>query len=31
VALQRLTDPDRDYSALLELERGILRYLLVAE
>jgi len=31
VALQRLTDPDRDYSALLVLERGILRYLLVAE
>jgi AcrR family transcriptional regulator len=31
VALQRLTDPDRDYSELLELERGILRYLLVAE
>jgi AcrR family transcriptional regulator len=30
-ALQRLTDPDRDYSALLELERGMLRYLLVAE
>ena len=31
VALQRLTDPDRDYSELLELERGMLRYLLVAE
>jgi len=31
VALQRLTDPERDYSELLELERGILRYLLVAE
>ncbi|MFL5893178.1 MAG: TetR/AcrR family transcriptional regulator [Solirubrobacterales bacterium] len=31
VALQRLTDPDRDYSELLELERAILRYLLVAE
>jgi AcrR family transcriptional regulator len=30
-ALQRLTDPDRDYSELLELERGMLRYLLVAE
>jgi AcrR family transcriptional regulator len=30
-ALQRLTDPDRDYSALLELERGMLRYLLVAD
>jgi len=30
-ALQRLTDPDRDYTALLELERGMLRYLLVAE
>ncbi len=30
-ALQRLTDPDRDYSGLLELERGMLRYLLVAE
>jgi AcrR family transcriptional regulator len=30
VALQRLTDPDRDYSELLDLERGILRYLLVA-
>lgn len=30
-ALQRLTDPDRDYSALVELERGMLRYLLVAE
>ena len=31
VALQRLTDPERDYSELLELERGILRFLLVAE
>ena len=31
VALQRLTDPDRDYSELLELERGILQYMLVAE
>jgi AcrR family transcriptional regulator len=31
VALQRLTDPERDYSELLELERGMLRYLLVAE
>ena len=31
VALQRLTDPDRDYSELLELERAILRYLLVAD
>ena len=30
-ALQRLTDPERDYSALLELERGMLQYLLVAE
>jgi AcrR family transcriptional regulator len=30
VALQRLTDPRRDYSELVELERGILRYLLVA-
>jgi AcrR family transcriptional regulator len=30
-ALQRLTDPDRDYSELLDLERGMLRYLLVAE
>jgi AcrR family transcriptional regulator len=30
-ALQRLTDPERDYSELLELERGMLRYLLVAE
>ena len=31
VALQRLTDPERDYFELLELERGILRFLLVAE
>jgi AcrR family transcriptional regulator len=31
VALQRLSDPERDYSELLELEAGILRYLLVAE
>jgi AcrR family transcriptional regulator len=31
VALQRLTDPDRDYAELIELERGVLRYLLVAE
>ena len=30
-ALQRLTDPDRDYSELLELERGMLQYLLVAQ
>ena len=30
-ALQRLTDPERDYSELLELERGMLRYVLVAE
>jgi hypothetical protein len=30
-ALQRLTDPERDYSELLELETGILRYLLVAD
>jgi hypothetical protein len=30
-ALQRLMDPDRDYSELLELERGMLRHLLVAE
>src|SRR6266545_4174819 len=30
-ALQRLTDPERDYSELLELERGILQYLLVAD
>jgi AcrR family transcriptional regulator len=30
-ALQRLTDPERDYSELLELERGILEYLLVAD
>jgi len=30
-ALQRLTDPDRDYAELLELERGMLQYLLVAE
>ena len=30
-ALQRLTDPDRDYSELLQLERGMLQYLLVAE
>jgi AcrR family transcriptional regulator len=30
-ALQRLTDPDRDYSELLALERGMLQYLLVAE
>jgi AcrR family transcriptional regulator len=30
-ALQRLTDPNRDYSELLELERGILRYVLMAE
>ena len=29
-ALQRLTNPDRDYSELLNLERGMLRYLLVA-
>src|SRR4051794_18226815 len=29
-ALQRLTDPDRDYSQLLKLERGMLEYLLVA-
>jgi AcrR family transcriptional regulator len=31
VVLQRLTDTGRDYSELLELERGVLRYLLVAE
>jgi AcrR family transcriptional regulator len=31
VALQRLTDSDRDYSELVKLERGMLRYLLVAE
>jgi AcrR family transcriptional regulator len=30
-ALQRLTYPDRDYSELLDLERSILRHLLVAE
>ena len=30
-ALQRLTDPDRDYAELLKLERGMLQYLLVAE
>jgi len=30
-ALQRLTDRDRDYSELLELERGMLQYLLVSE
>ena len=30
-ALQRLTDSSRDYSELLELERGILRYVLVAD
>jgi AcrR family transcriptional regulator len=30
VALQRLTDPDRDYSELLEVERGVLRYLLAS-
>ena len=30
-ALQRLTDPERDYSELLQLERGMLRYLLIAE
>jgi AcrR family transcriptional regulator len=30
-ALQRLTDPERDYSELLQLERGMLEYLLVAE
>jgi AcrR family transcriptional regulator len=30
-ALQRLTDPERDYSELLELEAGMLRYLLAAE
>jgi AcrR family transcriptional regulator len=30
-ALQRLTDPERDYSELFELERGILRYVLAAE
>jgi AcrR family transcriptional regulator len=31
VALQRLSAPERDYSELLELERAIARYLLVAE
>jgi AcrR family transcriptional regulator len=31
VALQRLTDPDRDYSELIQLERGVLHYVLVAE
>jgi len=31
VALQRLTDPDRDYSELLDVERAILRHLLVAD
>jgi AcrR family transcriptional regulator len=31
VALQRLTDPERDYSELLEIEREILRHLLVAD
>jgi AcrR family transcriptional regulator len=30
-ALQRLTDPERDYSQLVQLERGMLQYLLVAE
>ena len=30
-ALQRLTDPERDYSELLQLERGMLEYLLVAD
>jgi len=30
-ALQRLTDPERDYSELLKLERAILEYLLVAD
>jgi AcrR family transcriptional regulator len=29
-ALQRLTDPERDYSELVQLERGMLEYLLVA-
>lgn len=29
-ALQRLTDPDRDYSELLELERDMLRFLFVS-
>lgn len=31
VALQRLTDPERDYSELLEIEREILRHLLIAQ
>src|SRR4051794_32641499 len=30
VALQRLTDSERDYSKLVELERGMLEYLLVS-
>jgi AcrR family transcriptional regulator len=30
-ALQRLTDPERDYSELVQLERGMLEFLLVAE